>query len=96
LPSWSIEPLASHHDRAAFSCGKEALDRYLKQQASQDARRHVAVPFVAVRKPGDDEICGYYTLADFGIDPGALPDVIVKKIAALSALAGHSPGTSCG
>jgi len=34
-----IEPLAKLHDRAAFSCGVEALDRYLQSQASQDMRR---------------------------------------------------------
>jgi hypothetical protein len=34
-----VEPLGRQHDRAAFHCGAEALDRYLKQQARQDARK---------------------------------------------------------
>ncbi len=37
-----VEPLASHHDRAAFSCGEASLDGYLKTKASQDVRRHLA------------------------------------------------------
>jgi hypothetical protein len=32
-PTFLIEPLGKHHHRAAFSCGKEALDSYLKMQA---------------------------------------------------------------
>ncbi len=34
-----IEPLGRRHDRADFSCGLAALDRYLLRQASQDIRR---------------------------------------------------------
>jgi len=60
--SWFIEPLARHHNRAAFSCGNEALDRYLKEIARQDARRHVAAPFVLIEQSSPKTILGYYTL----------------------------------
>ncbi|MFD1960679.1 hypothetical protein ACFSHP_19770 [Novosphingobium panipatense] len=44
-PSPVIELLdTTRHDRSGFSCGVEALDRYLQSQASQDARRRVAAP----------------------------------------------------
>ncbi|MFQ5451010.1 MAG: GNAT family N-acetyltransferase [Nitrospinaceae bacterium] len=76
--SYSIEPLGRHHDRAAFSCGKEALDRYIKKQARQDAKRHYAAPFVLVEK-GEKNILGYYTLSSFGIRLDELPGEIVKK-----------------
>jgi hypothetical protein len=36
------------HDRSAFSSNVTRLDRYLREQASQDVRRHVANCFVAV------------------------------------------------
>ena len=39
-----IERLAKHHDRSGFRCGSEALDRYLQQQARQDADKHAANP----------------------------------------------------
>jgi hypothetical protein len=35
---YSIMLLDRRHDRVAFRCGVEALDRYFRQQASQDAR----------------------------------------------------------
>ncbi len=41
-----VEPLRKAHDRVAFSCGIEALDNYLKKQASQDVAKRVAVCFV--------------------------------------------------
>jgi ribosomal protein S18 acetylase RimI-like enzyme len=74
-----IEPLGSHHDRAAFSCGVDALDRYLREQASQDERRNVARVFVAV---GDEPhvVAGYYTLSSLSIDVGDLPAGTAKKL----------------
>ena len=75
---YSIEPLGRHHDRAAFSCGKEPLDRYIKEQAGQDARRHYAAPFVLVEK-GKKNILGYYTLSSFGIHLEELPGEVAKK-----------------
>jgi GNAT superfamily N-acetyltransferase len=79
-PSLVFEPLAKHHDRAAFSCGNETLDRYLKERASQDARRRIAAPFVVVSKTDPQIILGYYTLSSFGIVLGDLPANIVKKL----------------
>lgn len=73
-----FEPLGDH-DRAAFSCGSEPLDRYLKQQASQDLRRRVAAVFVA-REPTVAAIAGYYTLAAFGITPASLPPEMTKRL----------------
>ncbi|MFQ5729968.1 MAG: GNAT family N-acetyltransferase [Waddliaceae bacterium] len=76
---YSIEPLGKHHDRVAFSCGKEALDRYIKEQARQDAKRHYAAPFVLVEQ-GEKRVLGYYTLSSFGINLEELPEEIAKKL----------------
>ncbi|MFQ5716932.1 MAG: GNAT family N-acetyltransferase [Nitrospinales bacterium] len=76
---YSIEPLGKRHDRAAFSCGKESLDRYIGRQASQDAMRHYAASFVLVEEGGEN-ILGYYTLSAFGIQLKELPEEIVKKL----------------
>lgn len=85
-PQLRFEPLAPRHDRAAFSCGNDSLDRYLKEQAGQDARRRVAAPFVLV-SPGDlKTILGYYTLSAFGIEPGELPPAVARKLPAHSLL----------
>ncbi|MBI2999742.1 MAG: GNAT family N-acetyltransferase [Deltaproteobacteria bacterium] len=79
---WLVEPLDRHHDRAAFSCGNETLDHYLKKLASQDARRRVAAPFVLIAKSAPQTILGYYTLSSFGIDLTDLPQEVAKKLPA--------------
>jgi GNAT superfamily N-acetyltransferase len=74
-----IEPLGADHDRAAFSSGNEALDRYLAQQANQDARNHVAAPFV-LRASGSTRIVGYYTLSAFVIELADIPFDLRKRL----------------
>lgn len=61
-PRWSIEDLAPQHDRAAFSCGHESLDIFLKQFASQNQKSGISRTFVAIR-PGERVVRGYYALA---------------------------------
>jgi len=73
------EPLGRQHDRTAFHCGAEALDRYLKQQARQDADKRVAAPFVAVRPP-DVRVLGYYTLSASVLTLADLPDDLACKL----------------
>lgn len=75
---YAIEPLGKGHDRSAFSCGNEVLDRYLKERAGQDARRHTAAPFVLVEK-NKTAVLGYYTLSSFGIFLEDLPETTAKN-----------------
>ena len=77
--SFLIEPLAESHNRADFSSGKEELDRYLRYQAGQDARRNVAAPFVLVEE-GDIKVLGYYTLSAFAVALSDLPEAIARKL----------------
>ena len=68
-----ITPLdRDRHDRAAFSCGKEPLDRYLQQQATQDLKRSVAAVFVATHR-GEARVLGYYTLSQSSVMLKVLP-----------------------
>jgi GNAT superfamily N-acetyltransferase len=75
---YRIEPLSDQHDRAAFSCGVEALDLYLQRQASQDVRKHVAATFVIV--PDGASIAGFYTLSAHAINLADLPESVAKKL----------------
>ncbi len=73
-----IEPLGLHHNRAGFSCGVEALGRYLKNQAGQDRRRGAAPCFVAVSE--QNKLAGYYTLAMTSIALSDVPEDMAKKL----------------
>jgi GNAT superfamily N-acetyltransferase len=74
-----FEPLGTQHDRAAFHCGNERLDRYFHHQAGQDLRRYLAVPYVMV-DPRSNKVAGYYTLTNYKIDAGELPPEITGRI----------------
>lgn len=76
--AYRIEPLADHHNRTAFSCGVEALDRYLQKQAGQDVRKHVAAVFVLT--PDGVTVAGFYTLSAHVISLRHLPDSIAKEL----------------
>lgn len=69
---YGIEELNSQHDRSGFSCGTAALDRYIRQQVSQDIRRQVSKCFVAV-EPGTGKVAAFYTLAASGLPIDLLP-----------------------
>lgn len=78
--SFHIEPLGSGHDRSGFACGVESLDRYLKTQAAQDVRRHVAACYVAIEAGTPGRIAGYYTLAAAGVPLTDLPEPLAKRL----------------
>ena len=73
-----LEPLASSHDRSGFESGVEPLDRYLRTQAGQDARKNMAAPFVLLLPDGI--IAGYYTLSSTSVQLAELPAQTVRKL----------------
>ena len=56
----------------------EALDRYLKEQASQDAKKRAAAPYVL--RSTDGRIAGYYTLSSDNIRVDDIPAELVKQL----------------
>ena len=76
---YQVEALGKRHERGGFSCGSGALDRYLPQQARQDADKRVAAPFVLVEPPST-RVLGYYTLSASVIQAKELPDDLADKL----------------
>jgi GNAT superfamily N-acetyltransferase len=77
---YRLEPLGKQHGRAAFRCGVETLDNYLKTQASQDMRRKANAVFVLVPEDSAATVAGYFTLCAYGLLPGAIPEQARKHI----------------
>lgn len=77
--NYVVEALADRHDRSRFCCGVVALDRYLRTQAGQDARRRIAAPYVLIHR-AEDRLAGYYTLSNAGIELTGLPESLVRKL----------------
>lgn len=65
------------HARDAFDSGVEPLDRYLREQTTQDLRRRVSSCFVAL---DGERIAGYYTLASASIALGDLPQPVAQRL----------------
>ncbi|MDX8438067.1 GNAT family N-acetyltransferase [Mesorhizobium australafricanum] len=77
-PDLIIETRQASHSRSAFGCGVLALDRYLREQASQDIKRRVSNCFVAANRDG--AIAGYYTLAASSVPITSLPEDQTKRL----------------
>jgi ribosomal protein S18 acetylase RimI-like enzyme len=76
---FAIEPLSDAHDRKTFTCGVGPLDRYFREQVTQDIRRRVTACQVAV-EASSGHVAGYYTIASASI---ALEDIapnLAKKL----------------
>ena len=77
--SFIVEPLAPAHDRKAFQCGVDALDRYFWQQAGQDVRRRVSACFV-LKEIATDTIAGFYTLSAGSVPTTDLPGEMLRRL----------------
>lgn len=64
------EPLTAEHDVSLFSCGKPALDHWLKRRALSNQQKG----FTAVVVVHDEgRVVGYYGLAPTAVAPSILP-----------------------
>jgi ribosomal protein S18 acetylase RimI-like enzyme len=64
MSAFDLELLSEEHDRNGFRCGKESLDRYLRETAKGHLAKGVSITRVLVergaRKP--KPVLGYFTL----------------------------------
>lgn len=60
-----VAPLGAAHDRGGFRSRSEPLNRYFREQASQDVRRRLSICPVAVDAGGS--LVGYYTLSAWSV-----------------------------
>jgi GNAT superfamily N-acetyltransferase len=74
-----IRPLDDAHERDDFDCGEPALDCYLKTQASQDRRRHLAQTFCATFV-NTQRVIGFYALSAASVRKERLPPPLAKKL----------------
>ncbi|HSB76699.1 MAG TPA: GNAT family N-acetyltransferase, partial [Terriglobales bacterium] len=56
------------------------LDNYIRHQASQDVKRHLAVVSVMVRNDDPQRVVGYYTLSSRHLRLDQLPNEAAKKL----------------
>ena len=74
-----IELLSKKHKKTVFECGKDILDNYIRNQASQDVKRKLSACFVW-EDIETELIRGYYTLANNSIPLNVIPEKWRKKL----------------
>lgn len=67
------EPITASHDVSGFSCGKPALDRWLKTRALSNQEKGFTAVIVV---HDDNRVVGYYGLAPTAVLPNHLPRAI--------------------
>lgn len=70
MPLSGPELLTTSHNVSDFSCGKPALDRWLKTRALSNQEKGFTAVIVVHE---DNRVIGYYGLAPTAIVPGKLP-----------------------
>lgn len=79
IASFAVEALSASHDRAAFSSGVDAVDRYFREQVTQDVRRRTTACYVALDRE-KAKVAGYYTLAAGGVPLAEMPEELARKL----------------
>jgi predicted GNAT family N-acyltransferase len=74
-PAWREEPIAKKHDRKAFDCGQEDLNRFLQQFARQAHEQGASKTYVAVDDADGKTILAYYTPSPARVDFYRVPEV---------------------
>jgi GNAT superfamily N-acetyltransferase len=77
---WQEGALSKEHDRAAFHCGDESLDGYLKRYARQNHESGGAKCFVATPRETPTRILGFYTLSPACLEYARVPAVVTKGL----------------
>jgi ribosomal protein S18 acetylase RimI-like enzyme len=64
MSAFDLELLSEEHDRAGFHCGRESLDRYLRETAKGHLAKGVSITRVLVKRDATTPktILGYFTL----------------------------------
>lgn len=73
-----VEILAAH-DRKQFTSGVAALDRYFREQVTQDVRRRATSCYVTI-DAATAKVAGYYTLSAASIPLGDVGDDLAKRL----------------
>lgn len=76
---FAIEPLSKVHQRKAFSCGNERIDRYFRETVTQDVKRRYASCFVA-RELETGRVAGFYTLSSSNVSLTAVPEPLASRL----------------
>jgi GNAT superfamily N-acetyltransferase len=68
------------HQRLAFACGNEPLDRFIHEHAHQAIAKNLSKTYVAVNERDQTVILGYYTVTTCRIEAGELTATVLRRL----------------
>lgn len=80
MTRYDIRPLDAVVETAAFLCGRQPLDDYIRRYASQDVRRNVARVFIATPESDPRRLAGFFTLSAGSVKCSDLPESLSRKL----------------
>lgn len=75
-----VLPLTGRHDRSRFDCGRQELNAWLRQVASQHQVKGLSKSFVAVLPDDPSRIFGFYALTLAELENRHLPESWRKRL----------------
>jgi GNAT superfamily N-acetyltransferase len=79
--AWHEQPIGKHHDQAAFDCGEEALNEFLRRYARKSHELGGAKIFLAIDDSDGKTILGFYSLSPASVEFARTPDIVKRGLA---------------
>lgn len=76
MMAWHEEPINKKHDREAFDCGEEALNKFLRRYARKSHELGGAKTFLAIDDEDNKTVLGFYSLSPASVDYARTPEII--------------------
>lgn len=80
MADWFEAPINRSHDRSAFDCGDDNLNRWLSQHARQNHQRGGAKTFIAASPEQPNRIVGFYSLSPTSVEFERVPEGMRKGL----------------
>ena len=81
MAAWHEEPIHKKHDRAAFDCGEDALNEFLRRYARKSHELGGSKTFLAIDDADKKTILGFYSLSPASVNFARTPEIVRRGLA---------------
>jgi GNAT superfamily N-acetyltransferase len=81
VAAWHEEPIHKKHDRAAFDCGEEALNEFLRRYARKSHELGGSKTFLAIDDANKKIILGFSSLSPASVHFSRTPEIVRRGLA---------------
>lgn len=79
MNNFIVAPLSKNYNREKFDCGVDDLNRFIKQYALQNQKKHFVRTYVC-SKANDEDIIGYYSLSFGSVNQEDAPEALTRGV----------------